>query len=148
MTIFQETFKIVNNSSYTLYLDTKDSQKLGDGAWPKTVEPKSTSAPFNQTGHKDVNPTAVYNLQGSNPPINAYLHFYLWGIDPAVHVNMTLDFGGTVSLFVGSSISENNTHGTSWETKTAPKDGATKLNIDSTGNGKTYGDATFTIGAG
>lgn len=143
MAFFTQTFTIVNNSRFTLYLDKHGSNNLGDGKWPTSVAPKSTAPSFQQTGTFSVNPTAVYSLQGSNPPINAYLHFYCAGIDPLVHVNMTLQFSPP-PLFVGSSIFETNSH--SKQTRTADNNTTSLLDITTVDNGSWTGSATFTIG--
>jgi hypothetical protein len=144
---FNQTFQIVNNSKYTLYLDQVGSDNLGDGHWPATVDANSKSDSFTQNGFFSVNATAVYSLQGSNPPINAYLHFYCVGVDPALHVNMTMQFSPP-PLFSGSKIAENNsTNGQSYEAKTASST-STRLEISTTGNGSSRGTAIFTIGEG
>lgn len=144
---FSETFTIVNSSNYTLYLDAAGSQNLGDGAWPAQVPARTTSAPFKQTGFFSVNPTAVYALGGTNPPVSAYLHFYCAGVDPFLRVNMTMQFSPG-PVFAGSSISENNTdNGHSWTTATA-NGSQSIIEIGTTGNGASLGSATFTIAAG
>lgn len=143
---FTQTFQIVNNSNYTLYLDQVGSQNLGDGEWPTSVAPRSTSPTFKQTGFFSVNPTAVYNFQGSNPPETAYLHFYCVGVAPALHVNMTMEFSPP-PVSVGSSIAENNTeNGHSYTTETATTNNVPILTISTTGNGSSRGNAIFTIG--
>src|SRR5882757_5619918 len=132
---FTQTFSIVNNSNYTMYLDQVGSNNLGDGDWPTSVAARSTSPSFNQTGSLSVNPTAVYSLQGTTPPVNAYLHFYCAGVDPFLHVNMTMEFS-PAPIYVGSSIAENNTdNGRSYETQTASSNNVTVLSIGTTGNG-------------
>ena len=142
---YSENFSIVNNSNCTLYLDSVGSKNLA--GWPQTVAPRSTSPTFKQTNSVDLNPTAVYNLQGSNPAISAYLHFYCTGLDPLLHVNMTMQFSQG-ALYVGSSISEDNTdNGHSFETQTATTSNIQILNIGTTGNGSSQGNAIFTIGA-
>ncbi|PIT05015.1 hypothetical protein TSA1_32960 [Bradyrhizobium nitroreducens] len=143
---FVQTFQIVNNSTYTLYLDRIGSTNLGDGEWPATVAGNSKSPTFKQTGSSDINPTAVYNFQGTHIPINAYLHFYCVGVDPALHVNMTMQFSPP-PVSIGSSISEDNTdNGHSYTTDTATTDHVPILRISTTGNGSSRGNAIFTIG--
>ena len=137
---FSETFQIVNNSNYTLVLDQTGSDNLGDGEWPTSIGPQSTAAEFTQTGFFSVNPTAVYAVEGISPPVNIYMHFYCVGVDPALHVNMTMTFSPGPA-FSGSSIAENNsTNGHSWNTND------TTLDISETGNGSSRGTAIFTVG--
>ena len=137
MALFNETFTIVNNTGYTLALDKVGSQNLGDGNWPASVAAHSTAGNITQSGSFSVNPTAVYQLQGASPANTAYLHFYCAGLDPFLHVNMTLKFSG--SVVPGSSISENN----SLHTQT----NSTTLVISTTDDGSSQGSATFTIGS-
>ena len=144
---FTQTFSIVNDSNYALYLDQVGSNNLGDGDWPPSVAAKTTSPSFKQTGAFSVNPTAVYSLQGTTPPVNVYLHFYCVGVDPALHVNMTMEFS-PAPIYVGSSISENNSdNGHSYETQAASSNNVSVLNSSTTGNGAARGEASFTIGA-
>ena len=141
---FNQTFSIVNKSKYKLTLDENGSKDLGDGEWPTTVGPNSTSPSFGQNGFFSVNPTAVYIIDGANK--NAYLHFYCAGVAPGVRVNMTMQFSNG-ALFTGSAIAENNsTNGHEYVTKTASP-GTTLLEIGEFGNGSSRGTAIFTIGA-
>jgi hypothetical protein len=138
---FTQQFTIVNNTGFTLVLDLVGSDNLGDGEWPTSVAPHTTTPAFKQTGFFSVNPTAVYQFQGASPANTAYLHFYCVGVDPALHVNMTMASSG--AFVAGSSIKENNTdNGHSWTT-----DSSNPLEISTTGNGSSRGEAVFTIGS-
>jgi len=139
MALFEEWFTIINNTDYTLMLDKHASHKLGDGKWPTTIAPRTTTSQFQQTGNTNVNPTAVYAAQDATPPLNVYLHFYCAGIDPLLHVNMTMDFNTEVNL-PGSSIAETNTDNGKWKTND------TTLDITTTGVGTSRGKAVFKIG--
>jgi len=136
---YTESFSIVNNSPYNLNLDTTGSQNLGGAPWPATVPAGTTTPSFTQTGRTNVNPTAVYQCEGANPPINIYMHFYCWSFDPALHVNMTLTFSNSAP-FPGSCIAETNSH--------SPQNVCTPqaLSITTTDDGSSTGNATFTIG--
>ena len=138
MPLFEQSFTIVNNTDYTLIMDKHASHKLGDGKWPDTIAPRSTTPSFRQTGGTNVNPTAVYAAQNASPPMSAYLHFYCAGIDPLLHVNMTLDFSN--EKVPGSSIAETNTENGRWTTND------TTLEITTTGVGSSKGRAVFNIG--
>lgn len=134
MALYTETFVIVNNSPYTLTLDTHGSSGLGNGDWPTTIAPNTTAPSFVQTGNFDVNPTAVYIMNGANT--NVYLHFYCTGLDPLLHVNMTMTFSNGAPCS-GSSIAENNSHSDQFNNTT--------LSISTTDDGSSTGTATFTI---
>ena len=138
---FDQTFVIVNNSPYTLVLDTSGSENLGNGEWPSSIAPFTTPASFPQSGTFSVNPTAVYMCQGANPPVNIYMHFYCALADPALHVNMTMDFSGA-AVFPGSCISETNSIPAVPQV-CAPQE----LFIRTTQlSGSSRGTATFTVG--
>lgn len=138
MALFEETFQIVNNTNQTLTLDPKGSSGLSSG-WPATIGPNS-SAQFTQTGNVQINLTAVYVMGSSG--VNAYLHFYLWGVGMTVHVNMTLSYSDD-SAYVNNKIWENNNlHGKTPESRT----GQAPLMISTTNDSSTRGSATYTLG--
>jgi hypothetical protein len=139
---YTEYFTIKNNSPYTLVLDQTGSKNIGNGVWPTTIPPYTTTPQFNQAEFADLNPTAVYAAENSSPATNIYLHFYCWSVDPLLHVNMTMTFSSGAP-WAGSSIGETNSLNGEWTTVTAPAE----LNIDTTGNGSSRGEAVFTVGA-
>jgi hypothetical protein len=139
MSLFQETFSIVNNSACTMTLDGSKSTGLGDGQWPATIAP-NTTAGLVQTGSARIEVTAVYRLDAETVRTSVAMHFFCAGVDPVVHVNMTMTFD-PYPPGAGSSIAETNSTN-SWTTND------TTLNISTTGNGKTAGRAVFTIGGG
>jgi len=143
--LYNTTFVIVNNSGYTLTLDKSLSENLGGADWPSSIAPHTTAASFQQSGQTNVNPTAVYLVNDSSPSSSIQLHFYCWGLDPLLHVNMTMTFSG--QPFPGSSIAENQSHtNQSTSTFTAQGDGSYRAEIETTDNGASNGTATFTIG--
>jgi hypothetical protein len=138
---YVETFTIVNNSQYALQLDTTNSKNIGDNIWPSTVAARSTSLPFPQKGSlSNLNPTALYQLAGSASPVNITMHFFCDGVDPVVHVNMTMKFSSSSAELSGSSIYQTNSN--------PPITDSTDLDIEWTGDGSSQGSATFTVGAG
>jgi hypothetical protein len=139
MALFEENFQIVNNTNQTLTLDPKGSSGLSS-PWPATIAPNSSSATFKQTGNAQINLTAVYVV--GNSGINAYLHFYLWGVGLTVHVNMTLSYSAD-SVYVNNTIWEsNNLHGQKPESRSGPA----PLTISKTNDSSTRGTAVFTLG--
>ncbi len=140
---FDQTFNLINNTGYTLVLDTVDSQNLG-GVWPAQIAPHTTAPPFVQNDSIDINPIAVYLMEGSSPANSVRLNFYCYGVDPLVHVHMTLQFSG--NFLPGSAIAEDNTNnGHSYESTDSPNS-HNALELKSEGNGSTRGTAIFTIG--
>ncbi len=139
---FNETFVINNNTSYDLVLDTVNSQNLDD-AWPTSV-PAYGNLSFPQSASLlDINPTAIYQMQGANPANSATLHFYCAGVGLTVQVTVSLKYSGT--FIAGSSISETNTQNGGTTTSTPNGDGY--LEISDFGNNSSRGTATFTLGS-
>ena len=141
---FDQTFNLINNTGYTLVLDTVNSQNLDGAPWPTQIAPHTSATPFVQSGFGDVNPIAIYMIQGANPANSVRLNFYCWGVDPLVHVHMTLQYSG--QFLPGSAIAENNTdNGHSYNSTDNPNS-QNILELKSNGNGSTRGTAIFTIG--
>jgi hypothetical protein len=138
MAYYNEDFSIINGSPYTLVLDPTGSSGLGDGNWPASI-PSTTTAYVKQTGNADVNPTAVYQCQGANPPVTIYMHFHCINPLGVVHVNMSMQFSPGPP-FPGSCIWENNSK--TAQQRCTPDD----LSLDHH-DGSVNGSATFTIGA-
>jgi hypothetical protein len=142
MALYNETFIIYNYTPYELTLDKSLSGNLGNGNWPSSIAAGSASSPatatITQSGSTNVNPTAVYIVQ-SNPAINAILHFYCWGLDPLLHVNMSMSLS---SPNFPIAIWENNSH--SDQTRSSATGEA--LNLDTTDDGASAGTAKFVLG--
>lgn len=141
---FDQTFNLVNNTGYTLVLDTVNSDNLSDAPWPAQIPPHTSATPFVQTGFSNVNPIAIYMVQGASPANSVRLNFYCAGVDPLLHVHMTLQFAG--NFLPGSAIAESNTdNGHSYNSTDAPNSQGI-LEIETNGNGSSRGTAIFTIG--
>jgi len=141
---FFQYFVLTNNTDCTWVLDTVNSQNLGDAPWPATIAPHSTADTFEQTGFTNVNPIAIYMQQGGTSANSVRMNFFCDGVDPLLHVHMTMQYSG--QYLSGSFISENNTdNGHSYTTSSTSND-KNILEISTTGNGSSRGTAIFQIG--
>lgn len=140
MAMYTESFKIVNNSSYSLTLLNGENE--GDGSWPKSIPAGSTTAVFKQTGKLSINPTITYGCDGASPAVSITMHFYMFGLDPLLTANMYMSFSNN-EPFTNSSIYLDNNFNEG-ATSIYPPD--TSLEIKTTGNGSSTGNAIFTVG--
>lgn len=141
MSMYTESFTIVNNSPYSLTLLNEDNQ--GDGEWPKSIPAHSTTPVFKQTGRLSINPTVTYGCDGASPAISITMHFYLWGVSPLLTANMYMSFSNNEPFKNSSIYLDNNFH--DGATASYPPD--TSLEIKTTGNGSSTGKAVFTVGS-
>lgn len=134
MALYEVKFTIQNNTDQTMAFDSQGSQ--GTHGWPTEI-PAGQSGTVTQSGNLSINLTAVYSMGSSS--VNAYLHFYLTGLDPLVHTNMSLSYSDN-DTFTNNEIYETTSHSPETETGKAP------LSISKTNNGSSGGNATFTLG--
>lgn len=142
MSMFNQTFTLANNTAYPMVLDSAASQHLGHD-WPQTIPANSAAATFEQTGTFDINPIAVYLLEGNPATSNVRMNFFCANL-ATIHVHMTMEFGG--EFIPGSSIAENNTQrGEGYITSDTPTANGV-LEIKTDGLAKTTGNAIFIVG--
>ncbi len=141
MSMYTQTFTIVNNSPYSLTLLSEQNE--GGANWPESIPAHTTTASFVQTGNTKVNPTVTYGCDGASPAVSITMHFYCTGLDPLLVANMYMSFSSDTPFNNSSIYLNNNFH-----------DGATctyppteNLAINTTGNGSSTGSATFTVGS-
>jgi hypothetical protein len=140
MSLFTQNFTIINNSNYSLTLLSESNE---DDVWPKSVPAHSTSDVFQQTGSFDINPTVTYGCDGASPAVSITMHFYSWGLDPLLTANMYMSFSTSTPFNNSSIYLDNNFH--DGASSTYPSDNP--LTINTTGNGSSTGNATFTVGS-
>ncbi|NQD96049.1 hypothetical protein HP532_25630 [Pseudomonas sp. CrR25] len=140
MSMFTQSFTIVNNSAYSLTL--LDESNQGDGDWPKSIPANSTTPVFVQTGRLSVNPTVTYGCDGANPAISITMHFYCMGLAPLLTANMYMTFSSETPFNNSSIYLDNNFH----DGATATYPPQNPLTINTTGNGSSTGQAIFTVG--